>query len=119
MMPVFLVWVGGLVAWLVNKDKAPKRSKSMLIWGIVLTFLYPIIWIGALLVVALALGGTLQFAGPQMANLGQIAIIAVVTIVIVVAIVFSFRKKGTKRKDGDEDGDGDYGDDDGGDDGGD
>src|SRR4030042_1716214 len=23
-MPIFLTWVGGLVAWLVNKDKAPQ-----------------------------------------------------------------------------------------------
>ena len=111
LMPVFLVWIGGLVAWLVNKDKAPKRSRSMLIWGIVLTFVYPIIGTVALWVVALAIGGTLQVTGPQMPTLGQVAVIAVVAIVIVVAIALSFRKKGTKRKDGYDDWDDDGGDD--------
>ena len=116
LMPVFLTWVGGLVAWLVNKDKAPKRSRSMLIWGIVLTFVYPIIGTMAVWVVALAIGGTIQFTGPQMPPLGQVAVIAVVAIVIVVAITLSLRKKGTKRKDAGDDWDNDGGDD-GGDDG--
>ena len=49
--------VGGLVAWVVNKDKAPRRSRSMLVWGIVLTFLYPILWFGGFWVLALILGG--------------------------------------------------------------
>lgn len=64
LMPVFLTWVGGLVAWLVNKDKAPKRSKSMLIWGIVLTFLYPIIWFLGLWIVAWLVGGTVGLIFP-------------------------------------------------------
>ena len=57
LMPVFLTWVGGLVAWVVNKDKAPRRSRSMLVWGIVLTFVYPILWFGGFWVLALILGG--------------------------------------------------------------
>ncbi len=57
LMPVFLTWVGGLVAWLVNRDKAPRRSRSMLIWGIVLTFVYPIIWFLGIWIIALVLGG--------------------------------------------------------------
>jgi hypothetical protein len=27
-------WVGGLIAWLVNKDVDPKRARAMLITGI-------------------------------------------------------------------------------------
>ena len=57
LMPVFLTWVGGLIAWVVNKDKAPRRSRSMLVWGIILTFLYPILWFGGFWVLALILGG--------------------------------------------------------------
>jgi len=106
LMPVFLTWVGGLVAWLVNKDKAPKRSRSMLIWGIVLTFVYSIIGAGVLGVVVLALGGTLQIT-----RLPEAAAIAVVAIVIVVAITLLLRKKGTKRKDGGDDWDDDGGND--------
>ncbi len=64
LMPVFLTWVGGLVAWLVNKDKDRKRAKSMLIWGIVLSFLYPILWILGVWIVALVLGGNVTFTGP-------------------------------------------------------
>jgi len=64
LMPIFLTWVGGLVAWLVNKDKDPKRAKSMLIWGIVLTFVYPIIWLLGIWIVALVLGGTVTLTAP-------------------------------------------------------
>jgi len=64
LMPIFLTWVGGLVAWLVNKDKDSKRAKSMLIWGIVLSFVYPIIWIIGIWVVALVLGGTVTLTAP-------------------------------------------------------
>ena len=64
LMPVFLTWVGGLVAWLVNKDKAPKRAKSMLIWGIVLTFVYPIIWFLGIWITALIVGGSIGLTFP-------------------------------------------------------
>jgi len=63
LMPVFLTWVGGLVAWVVNRDKAPKRAKSMLIWGIVLTFVYAIIWFLGIWIVALVLGGASRGKG--------------------------------------------------------
>lgn len=43
LMPVFLVWVGGLASWALNKDKDSKRAKSMLIWGIAFTFIWLIV----------------------------------------------------------------------------
>jgi len=64
LMPVFLAWLGGLIAWLLNKGKAPKRSKSMLIWGIILTFVYPIVGFGLIWIVVPVLGGTVQFVPP-------------------------------------------------------
>jgi hypothetical protein len=33
-------WIGGIIAWAVNKDKDPKKARSMLIWGIVLSVIY-------------------------------------------------------------------------------
>jgi hypothetical protein len=35
--PIVFLWVGGLVAWLVNKDTDPKTARNMLITGIVTT----------------------------------------------------------------------------------
>ena len=64
LMPIFLTWVGGLIAWLVTKDRDPKRAKSMLIWGIVLSFLYPIIWFLVIWILALVLGGTVTLTAP-------------------------------------------------------
>lgn len=43
LLPIFFTWLGGLIAWLVNKDKDPRKAKSMLLWGIGLTFIYGII----------------------------------------------------------------------------
>ena len=40
LLPIFLTWLGGLIAWLVNKDKDPRKAKSMLWWGVGLTFIY-------------------------------------------------------------------------------
>jgi len=39
--PIFLGIIGGLVAWVVNKDVNPKKAKKLLIIGIVI----PIVWI--------------------------------------------------------------------------
>lgn len=37
LVPVFLLWVGGLVAWFVNKDIDPRRARKMLVFGLVWT----------------------------------------------------------------------------------
>ena len=34
LLPIFMGWLGGLIAWLVNKDADPKRARAMLITGI-------------------------------------------------------------------------------------
>ena len=37
LLPIFMGWLGGLIAWLVNKDVDPQRARAMLITGIVVT----------------------------------------------------------------------------------
>jgi len=37
LLPIFLGWLGGLVAWLVNKDLDPEKARAMLITGIVVS----------------------------------------------------------------------------------
>jgi hypothetical protein len=34
LLPIFMGWLGGLIAWLVNRDLDPGRARSMLITGI-------------------------------------------------------------------------------------
>ncbi len=37
LLPIFMGWLGGLIAWLVNKDLDPQRARAMLITGIVIS----------------------------------------------------------------------------------
>ena len=37
LLPVFLLWVGGLVAWFVNKDIDSQRARKILVFGFVWT----------------------------------------------------------------------------------
>ncbi len=37
LLPILMGWVGGLIAWLVNKDIDPPRARAMLVTGIVVT----------------------------------------------------------------------------------
>ena len=39
LLPIFMGWVGGLIAWLVNKDVDPQRARQMLITGIAISAL--------------------------------------------------------------------------------
>jgi hypothetical protein len=36
-LPIFMGWLGGLIAWLVNKDVDPDRARAMLVTGIVIS----------------------------------------------------------------------------------
>jgi hypothetical protein len=36
-------WIGGIIAWAVNKSKDPRKAGSMLTWGIVLSVIWLII----------------------------------------------------------------------------
>jgi len=56
-------WIGGIIAWAVNKDKDPKKARSMLIWGIVLSVIYIII---AMIFIGLILAGFLIVSLPGM-----------------------------------------------------
>jgi len=64
LMPIFLTWVGGLIAWAVNKDKDPKRARAMLFWGIGLSFLYLLLWFLGIWITALIVGGTIGLTFP-------------------------------------------------------
>jgi uncharacterized membrane protein len=37
LLPIFMGWLGGLIAWLVNKDVDPQRARAMLVTGIVMS----------------------------------------------------------------------------------
>jgi CHASE2 domain-containing sensor protein len=39
LLPIFMGWLGGVIAWLVNKDVDPKRARQMLITGIAISAL--------------------------------------------------------------------------------
>jgi hypothetical protein len=52
-------WIGGIIAWVANKGKDPKKASSMLTWGIVLTVIWLII---VAAVVVLLLTGVLEMA---------------------------------------------------------
>jgi len=39
LLPIFMGWLGGLIAWLVNKDADPQRARQMLITGIAISAL--------------------------------------------------------------------------------
>jgi len=55
LLPIFFLWLGGIIAWAVNKNKDPKKARSMLVWGIVLTVIWIVISI-ILTVIGLVLG---------------------------------------------------------------
>jgi hypothetical protein len=37
LLPILMGWLGGLIAWLVNKDLDPQRARAMLITGIAIS----------------------------------------------------------------------------------
>lgn len=37
LLPILMGWLGGLIAWIVNKDVEPDRARAMLITGIVIS----------------------------------------------------------------------------------
>jgi uncharacterized Tic20 family protein len=39
LVPLFFGFLGGIVAWAVNKDRDPKKARNMLIFGIIWTVL--------------------------------------------------------------------------------
>jgi DNA-binding HxlR family transcriptional regulator len=49
LVPVFLLWVGGLVAWFVNKDIDPRCARKILIFGFVWTPIAVVLFLLALL----------------------------------------------------------------------
>ncbi|HET9248895.1 MAG TPA: hypothetical protein VFP13_02985 [Actinomycetota bacterium] len=47
LLPIFMGWLGGLIAWLVNKDVDPGRARSMLITGIAISVILVILLVSA------------------------------------------------------------------------
>jgi hypothetical protein len=62
LLPIFFTWLGGIIAWAVNKNKDPKKARSMLIWGIVLAVIFAVIWT---VIIILFTVGILVFSGQQ------------------------------------------------------
>jgi hypothetical protein len=60
LLPIFFTWLGGIIAWAVNKDKDPKKARSMLILGIVLAVVFAVI---TTIFVMLIVAGVLEVEG--------------------------------------------------------
>lgn len=37
LLPIFMGWLGGLIAWLINREDDPQKARAMLITGIVIS----------------------------------------------------------------------------------
>ncbi len=62
-LPIFFGgwnFIGGIIAWAVNRNKDPRKARSMLIWGILLTVIYIVLVIGIAILFAI---GFLEFEG--------------------------------------------------------
>ena len=42
LVPLFFFFIGGIVAWAVNKDRDPKKARNMLIFGIIWSVVLPL-----------------------------------------------------------------------------
>jgi|GEM_PF-3108430 len=60
--PIFLGIIGGLVAWIVNKDVNPKKAKKLLIVGIIVPIVWVVVYLIMHLVIIFALGGARERA---------------------------------------------------------
>jgi hypothetical protein len=60
LLPFFLGWVGGLVDYLVLKDRNQKTAEHMLFFGVIWTFVGTILWGVAIAGFAFGLFGTLS-----------------------------------------------------------
>jgi hypothetical protein len=47
LLPIFIGWIGGLIAWLVNKDVDPKQARAMLITGIAISAVVITLYVSA------------------------------------------------------------------------
>ena len=45
LLPIYLAWVGGLIAWAVVRDDDRSKARGMLILGIVMTVLWFLLWV--------------------------------------------------------------------------
>lgn len=46
LLPIFMGWLGGLIAWLVNRDTDPRTARAMLVTGIVISAVLIVLLIG-------------------------------------------------------------------------
>ena len=61
--PIFLGAIGGLVAWVVNKDVNPKKARKLLIIGIFLPIVYIVAYFGIMAsIVLVSVGGAKEKA---------------------------------------------------------
>jgi hypothetical protein len=45
LLPIFMGWLGGVIAWLVNKNVDPQRARAMLVTGIVMSLALVILFV--------------------------------------------------------------------------
>ncbi len=45
LLPIFMGWLGGLIAWLVNRDLDPDKARLMLITGIAVSVLLVVVFV--------------------------------------------------------------------------
>ena len=53
LLPIFLSWLGGIIAWLGVKDRDPRMAKNCLILGIILTVVPSALVYGLMAIVSL------------------------------------------------------------------
>ena len=46
LVPLFLGIIGGLIAWVVNKDRDPGKARNFIILGVALTVIGVVLWWG-------------------------------------------------------------------------
>ncbi len=44
LLPIVLAWIGGLIGFVVIREKDKKKANGLLVLGIVMTFAWPVIW---------------------------------------------------------------------------
>lgn len=44
LLPIVLAWIGGLIGFVVVREKDKKKANGLLLLGIIMTFAWPMIW---------------------------------------------------------------------------
>lgn len=50
LLPIILVWVGGIIGFVVVRENDKKKANGLLILGIIMTFVWPLFWMTIFLI---------------------------------------------------------------------